>query len=77
MKIYCISDEIETALGLKLSGVDASILKDKEKIENKIDEVLENSEIGILVVTENIYKLCYEKLNHIKEFRRTPLIVKI
>lgn len=77
MKMFCISDSIETALGLKLSGVESSVLTDKDKIDKKIDEILENPDIGILVVTENVYNISQEKLNDIREFKRFPLIVKI
>lgn len=77
MKIYCISDEIETALGLKLSGVESNVLNEKSEINKKIDDILANKEIGILVVTEKIYNICNEKLDYIKEFKKTPLIVKI
>lgn len=77
MKIYCISDEIETALGLKLSGIESIVLKDKKDIEKKIDEILENKDVGILVVTEQIYNISNEKLDYVKEFNKTPLIVKI
>lgn len=77
MKIYCISDSLETALGLKLAGVKSSILNDKDKIDKKIDEILDTSDIGILVVTEAVYNFSKEKLDEIKEFRRIPLIVKI
>lgn len=77
MKMFCISDSLETALGLKLSGVESSVLNDKDKIDKKIDEIVENQDIGILVVTENIYNISQEKLDEIKEFRRIPLIVKI
>lgn len=77
MKIYCISDSLETALGLKLAGVKFSILNDKDKIDKKIEEILETPDIGILVVTEAVYNFSKEKLDEIKEFKRIPLIVKI
>lgn len=77
MKIYCISDSLETALGLKLAGVKSSILNDKDKIDKKIDEILDASDIGILVVTEAVYNFSKEKLDEIKKIRRIPLIVKI
>ena len=77
MKIFCISDSLETAVGLKLSGIEASILENKEKIDKKIDEILENPEIGILIVTDNVYNISEEKLDMIKKTRRIPLIVKI
>lgn len=77
MKMFCISDSLEPALGLKLSGVESSVLNDKTKIDKKIDEILENPEIGILVVTDNVYKISIEKMEDIKKHRRLPLIVKI
>ncbi len=77
MRIFCISDSLETALGLKLSGIECSVLNDKEKIDKKIDDIVENKDIGILVVTDYVYSITKEKLDFIKEFRRIPLIVKI
>ena len=77
MKMFCISDSLEPALGLKLAGVESSVLNDKTKIDKKIEEILENPEIGILVVTDNVYKTSIEKMEDIKKHRRLPLIVKI
>lgn len=77
MKMFCISDSLEPALGLKLAGVESSVLNDKTKIDKKIEEILENPEIGILVVTDNVYKISIEKMEDIKKHRRLPLIVKI
>lgn len=77
MKIYCISDSIETALGLKLSGVQSIVLNQKNDIDLKIEEIMEDRSIGILVITENVYELSKEKIDYIREFRRIPLIVKV
>ena len=77
MKMFCISDTLEKALGLKLSGVESSILTDKEKLDKKIDDVLADADIGILVITDDIYKMSMEKFDYIKSNRRIPLIVKI
>ena len=77
MKIYCISDSIETALGLKLSGAESSVLSEKSEIDKTIDRILENPEIGILVVTNGVYNLSKEKLDYIRENKRIPLIVRI
>ena len=63
MKLYCISDDVDTAVGLKLTGIKSVILKNKE--------------IGILIVTEKIYNLANEKLDYIKNNKNLPLIVKI
>ena len=57
MKLYCISDDVDTAVGLKLTGIKSVILKNKEEIELEIEKVVKDKEIGILIVTEKIYNL--------------------
>lgn len=74
MKIYSILDEIDCAIGLKLAGISSIVLNEKQKIDNKIDEVLKE-DIGILVVSKQIYAQSKEKLDEIKVKRKTPLIV--
>lgn len=75
MKIYSILDDMDTAVGLKLSGINSVILNDKEHIDKKIDEIVQNDQIGILVVSKNIYALGKEKLDNIIEKRKIPLVV--
>ena len=77
MKIYCISDSLETAIGMKLAGVESVVLNSKDEIEKKIDEVSNNQDIGILVISKEIYQMSKEKLDNIIEFKRTPLVIQI
>jgi V/A-type H+-transporting ATPase subunit F len=63
--------------GLKLTGVKSVILEDKNDIELEIEKVVKNKEIGILIVTENVYNIAQEKLEYIKNNKNLPLIVKI
>lgn len=75
MKIYSILDDMDTAVGLKLSGINSCVLKEQEKVEKKIDEIIQNNQIGILVVSKNVYALGKEKLDDIIEKRKMPLVV--
>lgn len=77
MKMYCISDDIDKAIGLKLTGIQSIILTDKVDIDNRINEILKDKDIGILIVTENVYEISKEKLEDIKNNKKLPLIVKI
>ena len=77
MKIYSILDEIDWAVGLKLAGISSIVLNEKEKIESHIDEVLKQEDVGILVVSKQVYTQSKQKLDEIKEKRKTPLIVVI
>ncbi len=77
MKMYCITDHIDTAIGLKLTGIEAVVVQEKEDIENQLQKVLENETIGILIVTENIYEIAKQQLDEIKQKFKMPLLVRI
>ncbi len=77
MKIYSILDKIDWAVGLKLAGISSIVLNEKEKIDSHIDEVLKQEDVGILVVSKQVYTQSKQKLDEIKEKRKTPLIVVI
>lgn len=77
MKMYCISDNIDTAVGLKLTGIDTSIVQEKEEIDEEIEKVLKDENIGVLIVTDKIYELAKEQLDEIREKLKMPLLVKI
>ena len=77
MKMYCISDNIDTAVGLKLTGIETVVMKEEEKINTEIEKVLQDKEVGILIITDEIYHLAKEKFDAIKEKLKMPLLVKI
>lgn len=77
MKLFCISDDQDISVGLRLSGVDGTTLNDKSEIENKIEGICNRRDIGILVITQNIYQIAKEKIEVIQENKSLPLIVKI
>ncbi len=77
MKMFCISDDLDIAVGLKLTGIKSVILDEKSKIDEKIDEIVKDDSIGILIITNNIYQISNEKIDYIKNNRKLPLIVQI
>lgn len=77
MKIYSILDDMDTAVGFNLSGIHSIALEDLDIVNKKIDEVMEDNNVGILVVSKNVYEHGKEKLDNIIEKRRTPLVVVI
>ena len=77
MKVYCISDSIETAVGLKLTGVETKVLNEKEKILEQIKVIENREDIGILVLTNNIYETVKIEVEDIRSNKKLPLIVTI
>ena len=77
MKLFCISDDQDISVGLRLSGIDGITLEDKKEIEDKIEEICNRKDIGILVITQNIYQIAKGKVEDIQVNKSLPLIVKI
>lgn len=63
--------------GLRLAGIEYVVLEEKEEILHKIEELLEETNIGILAVTDKVYELAKEVLEEIELKRKLPLILKI
>ena len=66
MKMYCISQDIDTAVGLRLTGIETTVVSEKEKIDSEIDQVLQDQNVGVLIVTEAIYEMAKTKLEGIQ-----------
>lgn len=77
MKMFCISDSIDTAVGLKLAGIDYVILNKKEEIVLKLQEIVKDDSIGIIAITDNVYKLIPKEIENIEETKNIPLILRI
>ena len=63
--------------GLRLTGVEYVVLEEKEEILQKIEELVQEPNIGVLAVTDKVYELAKEVLEEIELKRKLPLILKI
>ncbi len=77
MKSFLISDNKDTMVAMRLSGISGVILHEKEEIISQIIEVLNDKEIGILILTEAIFEIVQDEVMNIKLKRTYPLIVEI
>ena len=77
MKMYLISDNIDTWTGMRLAGVEGAVVHEKQELKAEIDKVLADKEIGILLLTEKFGKEFPDIIDHIRLERKLPLIVEI
>ena len=77
MKMYLISDNVDTKTGMRLAGVEGVVVHDIQEVRDALDKALEDDEIGIILITEELGKLIPEKIDDIKLNYHTPLIVEI
>jgi V/A-type H+-transporting ATPase subunit F len=77
MKTFLISDNVDTAVGLRISGINSIVLHNKDEIEFILDKLLQDKDLGIIILTEKAAGVVPEKIKDIKLKRECPLIVEI
>lgn len=77
MKMYLISDNIDTQIGMRLAGIDGCVAHSAEHIQEEIKKAAANPEIGILILTEKAGDKVKDYLNNLKLTLHTPLIIEI
>ena len=77
MKMYLISDNIDTLIGMRLAGVSGAVAHTSEEVNAEIKKALGDKELGILMLTEKAGALVKEELDNLKLTLHTPLIIEI
>ncbi len=77
MRMYLISDNIDTYTGMKLAGVDGVVIHSKKHLKEQLDIAITDKSIGVLLITEKFCQEFPEIINDIKLNRKLPLIVEI
>ena len=77
MRFQLISDNIDTLVGLRLAGIEGVVVHEEAEVRHALKEAKENQEIGIVLITEGLMKLCPEVILEMKLSSHRPLIVQI
>lgn len=77
MKMFLISDNIDTRTGMRLAGVDGVVVHEKQEVKDALDKCLEDRDIGIILITEKLGKLVADEIDDIKLKYPLPLVVEI
>ena len=77
MQFFCISDNIDTKMGMRLAGIDGVVVHQPEALETALKEACRNKQIGIILISEKLAKLSPELIYDYKLNRKRPLLVEI
>lgn len=77
MKMYLISDNVDTYTGMRLAGVEGTVVHTRSELKEALDSSLSNKEIGILLLTEKFGREFPDIIDDVKLNRKLPLIVEI
>ena len=77
MRMFLISDNVDTLTGMRLAGIDGVVVHEKQEIKQALDEVLSQKDIGIILMTEKLGTEIPEIVDDIKLNRTFPLLLEI
>lgn len=77
MKMFLISDNVDTLTGMRLAGVSGVVIHSRKHLKEQLNYSVSDPEIGIVLITEKLGKEFPEIVDEVKLHRRVPLIVEI
>jgi len=77
MKMYLISDNVDTYTGMRLAGVDGIIVHEKDELREALEHVMSDETIGVILLTEKFGREFPELIDEIKLKRKMPLLIEI
>lgn len=77
MRMYLISDNVDTYTGMRLAGVEGVIIHSKKHLKEQLDKAISDKTIGVLLITEKLSLEFPEIIDDVKLNRKLPLIVEI
>ncbi|MES0410094.1 V-type ATP synthase subunit F [Anaerostipes caccae] len=77
MKMFLISDNVDTCTGMRLAGVDGIVVHEREELSRALEKVMTDSTIGIVLLTEKFGREFPEIIDEIRLNRKMPLIIEI
>lgn len=77
MKMFLISDNVDTYTGMRLAGVDGVVVHEHDELHDALQKVMDDRTIAIVLLTEKLGREFPELINEMKLNRKQPLLVEI
>lgn len=77
MKFFLITNNHDTAVGLRLAGIEGVVVDEPEQVGAELDKAIADTETGIILITEQLAKMCGERVTELKQTVSRPLIIEI
>jgi V/A-type H+-transporting ATPase subunit F len=77
MKLFLISDNIDTLVGMRLAGIEGCVVHEQAELKTALAKAVNDKEIGILLLTEKFGRDFPELVNKVKLETKQPLIIEV
>lgn len=72
-----MSDNVDTLIGMRMSGIDGVVLHEEQELRDKLNSLLEEDDIAIILMTSTLVNLIRDTVYDLKLNRKQPLIIEI
>ena len=77
MKMYLISDNIDTCTGMRLAGIEGAVVHEKEELKAELNRAMADKDIAVVVLTEKFGQEFPEVIAEARQGRSLPLLIEI
>lgn len=77
MKMFLISDNVDTLTGMRLAGVEGCIVHERAELRKALEDAITNKENGIILLTEKFGREFPDIIDDVRLNRRLPLLIEI
>ena len=77
MKMFLISDNVDTLTGMRLAGVEGCIVQERAELRKALEDAIANKENGIILLTEKFGREFPDIIDDVRLNRRLPLLIEI
>ena len=77
MKMFLISDNVDTLTGMRLAGVEGCIVHERAELRKALEDGIANKENGIILLTEKFGREFPDIIDDVRLNRRLPLLIEI
>ena len=77
MKMFLISDNIDTYTGMRLAGVEGVVVHERDELKKALEEAIANKENGVILLTEKFGKEFPDIIDDVRLNHRLPLLIEI
>lgn len=76
MKIIGIFNKREEQIGFRLGGMETNLIQNKNELEEKLADIMQSTDVGILVISKEIFDLLPQRFEKIQK-GQIPLLLRI
>ncbi len=74
MRIFLISDNIDTLMGFRLAGVDGVVVHSEGEVREEISNIMKDGDVALIMITEYLVSLCHDFIYDLKSSGHTQIV---